>query len=84
MISSRLWTRAKLLSRAMVDLSKCFDMMLHDKLLEKLSVYGIDSFWFIDYLYEHTQQVQVTNMLSVQHRGLRLEKTVSEFIRGDR
>ena len=68
----------------MVDLSKCYDMVLHDKLLEKLSVYGIDSFWLIDYLDEHTQQVQVTNMLSVQHRGLRLEKTLSEFIRGDR
>ena len=68
----------------MVDLLKCYDMVLRDKMLEKLSVYGVDSFWLRDYLDGHTQQVLVTNTLSVQCRGLQSEKTVSEFIRGDR
>ena len=44
----------------MVDLSKCFDMVPHDKLLDKLSLYGIDSFWLNNYLHGHTQRVQVT------------------------
>ncbi|KAF0295997.1 putative RNA-directed DNA polymerase from transposon X-element [Amphibalanus amphitrite] len=44
---------------AMVDLSKCFDMVPHDFLIDKLSVYGIDPFWLDDYLRGHTQQVQV-------------------------
>ena len=44
---------------AMVDLSKCFDMVPHDILITKLSMYGIDPFWLDDYLHGHTQQVQV-------------------------
>ena len=46
---------------AMVDLSKCFDMVPHDKLLDKLCLYGVDPFWFADYLRGHTQQVQTVN-----------------------
>ena len=46
---------------AMVGLPKCFDMVPHDKLLEKLCLYGIDTFWIKDYLEGHTQQVQLTN-----------------------
>ena len=45
----------------MVDLSKCFDMVPHDKLLDKLCLYGIDPHWFADYLRGHTQQVQIVN-----------------------
>lgn len=45
----------------MVDLSKCFDMVPHDKLLEKLSLCGIDPFWLDNYLDGHTQWVQITS-----------------------
>ena len=46
---------------AMVDLSKCFDMVPHGKLIEKLVLYGIDPSWLSDYLRGHTQQVQIVN-----------------------
>ena len=46
---------------ALVDLSRCFDMVPHDKLLDKLCLYGIDPYWFADYLRGHTQQVQIVN-----------------------
>ena len=39
------------------DLSKCFDVVDHCKLLEKLAHYGIDTTWFRDYLANHQQQV---------------------------
>ena len=42
-----------------LDLSKCFDVVPHRKLLEKLSLYGIDTEWFSSYLSDHTQQVQI-------------------------
>ena len=45
----------------MVDPSECFDMVPHDKLLEKLYLYGIDSFWLKNYIKGHAQRVQVTN-----------------------
>ena len=43
----------------LLDLSKCFDVVPHTKLLEKLSLYGIDTAWFSSYLEGHTQQVQM-------------------------
>ena len=45
----------------LLDLSKCFDVVPHDKLLQKLTLYGIDSEWFENYLTGHTQQVQLRN-----------------------
>ena len=45
----------------LLDLSKCFDVVPHEKLLQKLTLYGIDSQWFRNYLTGHTQQVQLRN-----------------------
>ena len=42
-----------------LDLSKCFDVVPHSKLLEKLALYGIDTAWFQSYLSDHTQQVRI-------------------------
>ena len=43
----------------LLDLSKCFDVVPHAKLLEKLALYGIDTNWFRSYLEGHTQQVRM-------------------------
>ena len=44
----------------MLDLSKCFDTVDHQRLLAKLKLYGIDVDWFANYLDGHSQQVKVT------------------------
>ena len=44
----------------MLDLSKCFDVVDHQILLRKLTLYGVDPEWFSTYLSGHTQQVKVT------------------------
>ena len=41
----------------LVDLSKCFDVIDHKKLLLKLELHGIDTKWFENYLSGHTQSV---------------------------
>ena len=45
----------------LIDLTKCFDVVPHNILLQKLHMYGIDTKWFKSYLAGHTQQVQITN-----------------------
>ena len=41
----------------LIDLSKCFDVIHHEKLLEKLQLLGVDTAWFKNYLRGHTQSV---------------------------
>ena len=41
----------------LLDLSKCFDVIDHAKLLSKLQLYCIDTSWFASYLSGHTQSV---------------------------
>ena len=43
----------------LTDLTKCFDVVPHGMLLDKLTLCGIDNVWFQNYLKNHTQQVQV-------------------------
>ena len=43
----------------MIDLSKCFDVVPHKTLLDKLALHGVDTDWFANYLSGHTQRVQV-------------------------
>ena len=38
----------------LLDLSKCFDVVPHQRLLEKLSLYGVETGWFENYLRGHT------------------------------
>ena len=42
----------------LIDLSKCFDVINHSKLLTKLQLHGIDTKWFENYLSGHTQSVR--------------------------
>ena len=41
----------------LIDLSKCFDVIHHGKLLVKLQALGINTLWFQNYLHGHTQSV---------------------------
>ena len=43
----------------LADLTKCFDVVPHQKLLSKLRLHGVDTDWFADYLTGHKQQVQL-------------------------
>ena len=47
----------------LLDLSKCFDVIDHSKLLTKLQLYGIDISWFSAYLQNHTQSVSSPDSL---------------------
>ena len=44
---------------ALLDQSKCFDVVPHQTLLNKLQTYGINTEWFENYLTGHTQQVLI-------------------------
>ena len=43
----------------MLDLSKCFDVIPHDRLLIKLQQYGVNTRWFSSYLSDHYQQTMI-------------------------
>ena len=48
----------------LLDLSKCFDVVNHATLLQKLKLYGVHTDWFESYLSDHFQYVR---MSSSQH-----------------
>ena len=45
----------------LIDLSKCFDVIDHEILLQKLTLYGIETSWFAAYLQGHTQSVSLND-----------------------
>ena len=49
------------------DLSKAFDSVSHELLIKKMMNYGIDDFWFNDYLTARTQSVKINNHISSKH-----------------
>ena len=45
----------------LLDLSKCFDVIDHNMLLNKLQLHGVDTSWFASYLHGHTQCISFTD-----------------------
>ena len=60
--------RGSLTLLCLIDLSKCFDVIDHSKLLTKLQQYGIDAEWFRSYLTDHTQSVSIPDPVSGRNR----------------
>ena len=46
------------------DLSKAFDSVSHNILIDKLDLVNVDNFWFEDYLYNRQQSVRISNVTS--------------------
>jgi len=63
----------------LLDLSKCFDVIDHSKLLSKLSLHSIDTSWFSAYLQNHTQSVSLTDSLGVVHKSAPLPNSIGVF-----
>ena len=63
----------------LLDLSKCFDVIDHSKLLSKLSLHGIDTSWFSAYLRNHTQSVSLTDSLGGVKTSLPLPNSIGVF-----
>ena len=67
----------------LLDLTKCFDVIDHSKLLSKLSLHGIDTSWFSAYLRDHTQSVSLTDARGKEQTSLPLpnsDRCISRFI----
>ena len=45
----------------LLDLSKCFDVIDHELLIQKLMLHGIETSWFAAYLRGHTQSVSLND-----------------------
>ena len=56
--------RGDLTLLCLIDLSKCFDIIDHSKLLTMLQQHGVDAEWFRAYLSNHTQSVSITDPIS--------------------
>ena len=63
----------------LLDLSKCFDVIDHEKLLAKLELYGIDTTWFSAYLRNHTRSVSFTDKLGNQKISDPLSNNIGVF-----
>ena len=56
--------KRKITVLSLCDLSKAFDNINHEMLLQKLVSFNIDIFWFDDYLKDRTQSVRLGNIES--------------------
>ena len=63
----------------LIDLSKCFDVIDHSVLLDKLKIYNIDTTWFENYLHGHTQQVQFRDSNGGVHISSSLPNTMGVY-----
>ena len=63
----------------LLDLSKCFDVIDHPKLLSKLHAYSIDPTWFSSYLTGHTQSVYTTDGWGNHHLSRPLPNPIGVF-----
>ena len=63
----------------LLDLTKCFDVINHLKLLTKLSLHGIDTSWFSAYLCNHTQSVSLTDARGKAQTSLPLPNNIGIF-----
>ena len=63
----------------LLDLSKCFDVIDHAKLLTKLQLHGIDTSWFSAYLRDHTQSVSFTDSLGNAKKSSPLPNSIGVF-----
>ena len=63
----------------LLDLSKCFDVIDHSKLLEKLELHGVDAEWFRSYLSNHTQSVSITDHSGRRQLSKPLPNSVGVF-----
>ena len=61
----------KLVGALFLDLSKAFDTISHDVILDKLKTYAvldIEIAWFTDYLFNRSQQVEIGNQKSTHFK----------------
>ena len=63
----------------LLDLSKCFDVIDHAKLLSKLQTYSIDPTWFSSYLHGHTQSVCTADGRGNRHLSRSLPNPIGVF-----
>ena len=63
----------------LIDLSKCFDVIDHAKLLSKLQTYSIDPNWFSSYLTGHTQSVCTADGRGNRHLSRSLPNPIGVF-----
>ena len=53
--------RGEISMLCLLDLSKCFDVIDHDLLMQKLMMHGIETSWFAAYLHGHSQSVSLND-----------------------
>lgn len=71
--------RGEISMLCLIDLSKCFDVINHEILIEKLRLHGIDTSWFAAYLRGHTQSVSLCDKSSNRVLSRPLPNTMGVF-----
>ena len=63
----------------MLDLSKCFDVVPHDRLVKKMQLYNIDTRWFGSYLAGHFQRVVAQDQRGCRSVSARLSNPIGTY-----